>query len=113
MRSASTALRSFLILIPVWYHQNHNLQLPYIDIETVDSSRDSEDRYEIRESKCPKTLPNVHYQLSRVFNQEGGNRRERVPKRQRNLEEGGGVYRNEPDSINNRVSGSDRPMGGG
>ena len=33
--------------------------------------------------------------------------------RQRNLEEEGGVYRNEPDSVNNRVSGSDRPMGGG
>jgi hypothetical protein len=50
---------------------------------------------------------------TRVFNQEGRNRRQRAPKRQCNLEEGGGVYRNEPDSVNNRVSGPDCPMGGG
>ena len=42
----------------------HNLRLPYI--KTVDSSRNSEDRYDIRESKCTlKALADLRHFIPR------------------------------------------------
>ena len=59
-------------MIPVWYlSKNHNLRLPYI--KTVDSSRDSEDRYANKDSICtikstcrPQALHSQEVEIYRI-----------------------------------------------